>query len=370
MFCRFGSLELSRPVAATTWLNEACTRPVSGMDHLRQGVDVGALELGVLPVLDDLGRQRMQPGQLLQHVGVGAAGRSWSCLTHRQLQLVEQDLLKLLGRGDVELAARPARRSPAPARSIRSPYLAAQLGQPVDVDLDAVVLQLDQHVDQRHFQLVRTASRASLSSSRSARIGRSRQATHGVLARIVGHLARRGTSSIRFWFLPVPISSAILIVSWPQVALRPARRGCGSARRRRAGSWPPSCRTPRRPARTPAARSTIMSYFRFWPIFSIAGILQDRPQGFERRGRVELRLARRRPHRHVLRLVVLPGERIADDLGPARPDAGRLGVEREPRLCRQLLHQPGRGARACRSLRSAVANRSRATPPAARRTFP
>ena len=30
MFCKFGSLELSRPVAATTWLNEAWTRPVSG----------------------------------------------------------------------------------------------------------------------------------------------------------------------------------------------------------------------------------------------------------------------------------------------------------------------------------------------------
>ena len=31
MFCRFGSLELSRPVAATVWLNEAWTRPVFGL---------------------------------------------------------------------------------------------------------------------------------------------------------------------------------------------------------------------------------------------------------------------------------------------------------------------------------------------------
>ena len=30
MFCRLGSLLLSRPVAATAWLNEVCTRPVSG----------------------------------------------------------------------------------------------------------------------------------------------------------------------------------------------------------------------------------------------------------------------------------------------------------------------------------------------------
>ena len=31
MFCRFGSLLDSRPVAATAWLNDVCTRPVSGL---------------------------------------------------------------------------------------------------------------------------------------------------------------------------------------------------------------------------------------------------------------------------------------------------------------------------------------------------
>ena len=30
MFCRFGSLLLKRPVAATAWLKQVCTRPVSG----------------------------------------------------------------------------------------------------------------------------------------------------------------------------------------------------------------------------------------------------------------------------------------------------------------------------------------------------
>ena len=74
------------------------------MHHLRQGVDVRVLQLGVLPILDDLGRQRMQPGQLFQHVGVGAAA-ALGALEHRQLVLVEQDLLQLLGRADVELAA-------------------------------------------------------------------------------------------------------------------------------------------------------------------------------------------------------------------------------------------------------------------------
>jgi hypothetical protein len=30
MFCRFGLLELSRPVAVTAWLNEVWIRPVRG----------------------------------------------------------------------------------------------------------------------------------------------------------------------------------------------------------------------------------------------------------------------------------------------------------------------------------------------------
>ena len=30
MFCRFGSLELSRPVEVMVWLNDVCTRPVLG----------------------------------------------------------------------------------------------------------------------------------------------------------------------------------------------------------------------------------------------------------------------------------------------------------------------------------------------------
>jgi hypothetical protein len=31
MFCKFGSLEERRPVAATTWLNEQWMRPVAGL---------------------------------------------------------------------------------------------------------------------------------------------------------------------------------------------------------------------------------------------------------------------------------------------------------------------------------------------------
>ena len=57
MFWRFGSLELSRPVAATTWLNEAWTRPSLGSTRRGEGVEVRALELRELAVLDQ------EPGQ-------------------------------------------------------------------------------------------------------------------------------------------------------------------------------------------------------------------------------------------------------------------------------------------------------------------
>ena len=42
------------------------------MDHRRQGIDVRAFQFGVLPILDQLGRQRMQRGQFFEHFGIGA----------------------------------------------------------------------------------------------------------------------------------------------------------------------------------------------------------------------------------------------------------------------------------------------------------
>ena len=65
-------------------------------------------------------------------------------------------------------------------------------------------------------------------------------------------------------------------------------------------------------------------------------VFQDRLQGGQRRRRVEMRLARRRAKRQIPRLAVVPGERHADQLRPTRPDAGRLGVEREGLLLPQL----------------------------------
>ena len=79
-------------------------------------------------------------------------------LDHRQLQLVEQQFLKLLGRGDVQ---RPARHLVNLRLQRLHPLAvaAAQFAQPSHVNLDAVVLQLDEHVDQRQFQIASNGQR-------------------------------------------------------------------------------------------------------------------------------------------------------------------------------------------------------------------
>ena len=104
MFCRFGSLELSRPVAATTWLNDVWTRPVSGWIIAGSASTYVFLSLAILAVLDDLRRQRVRLGQLFEHVGVGA-GAGLRFLDDRQPEFLEQHLRELLGRGDVERVA-------------------------------------------------------------------------------------------------------------------------------------------------------------------------------------------------------------------------------------------------------------------------
>jgi len=77
-----------------------------GVDQARQGVGVSRFELRRLAVIEDLPDQRMERGQLLEHVlgcrktlcRLGFPGR-------RQLELAEQDLAELLGRIDVELGS-------------------------------------------------------------------------------------------------------------------------------------------------------------------------------------------------------------------------------------------------------------------------
>ncbi len=104
MFCRLGSLRAEPAGRGHGLIERRVNAAGLRMDHRRQRIDVGALELGVLPVLDDLRRQRVHAGEVFEHVHVGA-GAGLGALEHRQLLLREQNLLKLLGRADVELPA-------------------------------------------------------------------------------------------------------------------------------------------------------------------------------------------------------------------------------------------------------------------------
>ena len=169
------------------------------MNQLRQGIDVRALELGVVPVLDDLRRQRMQQRQLFEHFGVHARA-GLRPLDDRQLQLLEQQLAELNPRVDVELAAGDLKDLPLQPHDPLV-ELAGQLAQPRHIDADAVELHLGQHVDQRHLQvgeqLVQAAALSAAARARSA----SRSGTSASSAAYCV-ISGTGTSSIRFWFLP------------------------------------------------------------------------------------------------------------------------------------------------------------------------
>ena len=153
MFCKFGSLELKRPVAATTWLNDRVHATGLRMNQLRQRIDVRSFELRVLPILNNLRRQRMRSGQFFQHLDIGA-GAGFRFLHDRQLLFDEQNFLQLLGRSDVEFA--PGQFENLALQSGHPlAVLLAEFGQSsFDIDANAVGFQFQQHFDQRHFEIV------------------------------------------------------------------------------------------------------------------------------------------------------------------------------------------------------------------------
>ena len=103
MFCRFGLMLESRPVAVRTWLKVVWIRPVSGSIEARQRVEVGVLELGQLAPALDLGDDLVLVADLGEHAGVGReAGLAAPLLG--QPELLEEHLAELLRRADRELA--------------------------------------------------------------------------------------------------------------------------------------------------------------------------------------------------------------------------------------------------------------------------
>ena len=119
MFCRFGSVR-RQPAGRGDGLVERGVDAAVVGDRLQQPVD-GRPQLGHVAVPQQVLEQRVlglrvQP---LQRVGVGGVA-GLDPLGLRQAELVEQDLLQLLGRAEVELAADDARtppgRRPSPRR--------------------------------------------------------------------------------------------------------------------------------------------------------------------------------------------------------------------------------------------------------------
>ena len=102
MFCRFG-IGGRQPAGGRDRLVIAGVHAAGvGIDLLRQFLGVGGAQLGEAAILENHARQRIAVGQLLQHV-LGGGGRAARGLAqHRQLQPLEQHLLQLLGRIEIE----------------------------------------------------------------------------------------------------------------------------------------------------------------------------------------------------------------------------------------------------------------------------
>ena len=81
--------------------------PGAGIDLLHQRIGVGGFELGELPPFQHAGGDIVPViGKALQHLGIGAEGAGLHPPPARQLQCFEQNLAKLLGARDIEVAPR------------------------------------------------------------------------------------------------------------------------------------------------------------------------------------------------------------------------------------------------------------------------
>ena len=324
MFCRFGCDDESRPVAATAWLKLQWMRPVSGWTKRRQRVDVRALELGELPVREDLARQLVRERELLEH---GLVGREagLGLLGRRQRELLEEDHLQLLGRADVELLARER--------------VDALLGRGVELLLEALA--------ERARASPRRCARPPAPCARARRPAAPRARGRARAARC----ARAPSRSRQQRVLRAPrarrsagASSASADLVERRGAWRPCRsaprracrRGPGSARERsraarRAATGRP--RTPRRSSRTAAPRAR-----------SRAG----RARAARPSGRCRSRSARRASNsgRSASSDVVARGAAQRHDRGRVARRAERqrqqLAAQRQLRLERELEREHGR----------------------------
>ena len=105
MFCRFGIVARQAPRHRHRLRVRRVDAPGLGVHHQRQLVGVGALQLREAAVLEQLARQRVVGGELLQHVLVGRRRAARGLAADRQAELAEQDLADLLRAAEVERLA-------------------------------------------------------------------------------------------------------------------------------------------------------------------------------------------------------------------------------------------------------------------------
>ena len=321
MFCRFGSLELSRPVAVTVWLNDVWIRPVAGLDERGQRVDIGALELGVLAVLEQLRRQRMERGEFLEHLRIGARA-GLRPLHDRQPELVEEHGPHLERRGDREGVAGEGVDLPLEGRKPRR-VVGRERGEHAAVDPHAAEFHVGEHRASGSLHVAKSAveargARAAPASTAAeplhepARAAASRAASPGRSSAAAASAASRRLDAV-----------AARHLREAEIALARVEQVGGQQRVER----------PRRPGRMPSVRSATSCRLRSWPMLG-DGRIGEQPATAV----AATRRDRRRHHAaHVAR-----GERDARAAGarivPARAAATQMPPARRP----EPRHQ-GRG---------------------------
>src|SRR5919204_1964589 len=135
--------------------------PGLGVDERRERVGVRALELLHLAVIEDLLHDRMRLAELLEDLRVRRVATAHRTTAARELQLREQQVLQLLRRVDLELVSDGVVRLALDPRDLTR-ELARKRCQVRKVDADPGLFHLDEHVDERHLDLVEQPPQAEL----------------------------------------------------------------------------------------------------------------------------------------------------------------------------------------------------------------
>ncbi len=162
------------------------------IDHARQLVGVGRLELGDATVVEQQLGQREIGRQLLQHVLVGGGLAAGRFLADRQTLLLEQDLLDLLGRVEVERLAGRLVRFPFELEHLLAELVALGF-ELARIQQHAIAFHLEQYAQDRHLDRLVNALELLVRSDARVHHFVDRECAVGILGRI-----RRGPVHVDF----------------------------------------------------------------------------------------------------------------------------------------------------------------------------